>query len=398
MTILIIITISSLLLLAYVFDLSASKTKIPSVILLLLLGWVVRELSNFMMLQIPDLTNLLPILGTIGLILIVLEGSLEIELNKSKIKLVKKSLLMAVIPMLILSIILSFVFQYLSYVPFKVSLANAIPFCVISSAVAIPSVRYLARSDKEFVTYESSISDILGVLFFDFIVLNEAIAFHSFGYFIFQFIIICIISLVSTIGLSFLLHKIDHQIKYAPIVISIILIYSLSEIYHLPSLIFILTFGLFLGNFNQVRHLKWIRKIRPDNLNRDVQRFTEIVVEGTFLIRALFFILFGYLIETAEIINANTLGLSLIIVALIFLVRFILLKILRLNANPLFFIAPRGLITILLFFAIPQSEKIIQVDKSLIIQVIILTALVMMVGLMFNKTHPKENKIEKTQN
>jgi hypothetical protein len=34
--------------------------------------------------EIPDLTSTLPILGTIGLILIVLEGSLELELNKSK--------------------------------------------------------------------------------------------------------------------------------------------------------------------------------------------------------------------------------------------------------------------------------------------------------------------------
>jgi hypothetical protein len=35
--------------------------------------------------NLPDLTATLPVLGTIGLILIVLEGSLELELNRSKV-------------------------------------------------------------------------------------------------------------------------------------------------------------------------------------------------------------------------------------------------------------------------------------------------------------------------
>jgi Kef-type K+ transport system membrane component KefB len=37
----VIITICALLLIAYLFDLTSSKSKIPSVILLLLLGWLV---------------------------------------------------------------------------------------------------------------------------------------------------------------------------------------------------------------------------------------------------------------------------------------------------------------------------------------------------------------------
>jgi hypothetical protein len=67
----------------YLFDLTA-RTKIPSVILLLLLGWMVRDNLLFDI-NLPDLTATLPVLGTIGLILIVLEGSLELELNRSKV-------------------------------------------------------------------------------------------------------------------------------------------------------------------------------------------------------------------------------------------------------------------------------------------------------------------------
>ncbi|MDP1624069.1 MAG: hypothetical protein Q8M08_17225, partial [Bacteroidales bacterium] len=84
MTTTIIITFCILLLIAYVFDLTSSKTRIPSAILLLLLGWGVRQVTSFLGIQIPDISSILPGLGTIGLILIVLEGSLELELNKSK--------------------------------------------------------------------------------------------------------------------------------------------------------------------------------------------------------------------------------------------------------------------------------------------------------------------------
>src|SRR5688500_18851736 len=108
----ILITICTLLLAAYVFDLPASKTKIPSVILLLYLGWMVRQFSELFELKIPDLYPLLPILGTVGLILIVLEGSLELELDKSKFQLVKKTVVVSLVPMLVLSFLMAFTFQY----------------------------------------------------------------------------------------------------------------------------------------------------------------------------------------------------------------------------------------------------------------------------------------------
>lgn len=63
--------------------------------------------------------------------------------------------------------------------------------------------------------------------------------------------------------------------------------------------------------------------------------------------------------------------------------------------NPLLSIAPRGLITILLFLSIPENQGISLVNNSLIIQVIIFTALIMMVGLMVqgkNKDLAQEEK------
>ncbi len=390
MTVTIIITFCVLLLIAYVFDLTSSKTKVPSVILLLLLGWTVRQITVWLEIQLPDFSTALPVLGTIGLILIVLEGSLELELNKSKLGLIGKSFFGAMLPMIALAFLLAFAFRYFGHFGLKDGLINAIPLCVLSSAIAIPSVRNLSVHNREFIIYESSLSDILGVLIFNFLAMNETIDGNSFVHFALQLLIITVVSFIATIGLSFLLSKIEHHVKFVPIILLVVLIYAVSKIYHLPGLIFILLFGLSIGNLDGFKKFKWIEKFKPDELNKEVIKFRELTIEGAFLIRALFFLLFGYLIETSEVLNADTFLWALGIVFFIFAFRWIQLKLSNLPLQPLLFIAPRGLITILLFLSIEPTHTISLVNKSLIIQVIILTALLMMIGLMANKPKPQK--------
>jgi len=378
----IIISFCVLLLIAYVFELSASKTKIPTVILLLVLGWVVRQFTDWFDFQLPDFSPVLPVLGTVGLIMIVLDGALEVELNKSKFGLIRKSFIGALLPMVALAFLLAFLFRYVGNFGLKEGLINAIPFCLISSAIAIPSVRNLSSSSKEFVIYESSLSDIIGVLIFNFLALNETIDAQSFGNFALQLLFITMVSFIATILLSYLLSKIDHHIKFVPIVLLVVLIYEISKIYNLPGLIFIMLFGLFIGNLDELKRFKWIEKFKPVELNKEVGKFHELIVEGAFLVRALFFLLFGYLIETTEVLNQDSLLWALAIVFFIFAFRTIQLKLSRLPLRPLLFVAPRGLITILLFLSIEPKHAIPLVNNSLIIQVIVLTALLMMIGLM----------------
>jgi cell volume regulation protein A len=89
--------------------------------------------------------------------------------------------------------------------------------------------------------------------------------------------------------------------------------------------------------------------------------------------------------EKSAILNPQTILWAVGVVIAIFLFRIILLRLLKLPISPLLFVAPRGLITILLFLAIPATQIIPFVNISLVIQVIVLTALVMMVGLMATK-------------
>ncbi len=82
MTIGIILTLCILVLLAYIFDFTSAKTKIPSVMLLLFLGYIVRQLCNFFGINLINLQTILPVLGSIGLVLIVLEVLWSFNLTK----------------------------------------------------------------------------------------------------------------------------------------------------------------------------------------------------------------------------------------------------------------------------------------------------------------------------
>lgn len=385
MTVSIIITISILLLLAYVFDITASKTKIPSVILLLILGFCVKIITENLNISVPNLNPILPILGTIGLILIVLEGSLELEINKSKLPLIFKSSFVALIPLFVISFGIAYYLNHFENLTLKLALANAIPIGIISSAIAIPSARNLLNSEKEFITYESSLSDIFGVIFFNFITLNDNIGSKTFGNFTLELFAMLVISFVATVLLAGFLNKIKHHIKFVPMIIIVLLIYNVSKLFHLPALLFILIFGLFLGNIDGFRHYRFVQKYHSVNFSKDIHKFKEITTELAFLIRSLFFMLFGFLLDIADVLNSGTILFAISITAGIFLVRFLILKLFKIQTNPIVFIAPRGLITILLFLSMPISQQIEQIDKSLIIQVIILSALIMMIGLMFYK-------------
>lgn len=398
MTYTVIIIFCILLLLAYLFDITSSKSKIPSVILLLFLGWIVKQAAIYLGIQLPDFSVSLPILGTLGLILIVLEGSLELDINKSKIKVVRKSFVGALLSLLAAAFIFSLLFLSHNQYSLRDALINAIPFCVISSAIAIPSSRSLTPQKREFITYESSFSDILGVLFFTFMTLNGTFGFVAIGTFGLQIIIMVAISFVSTIILAFLLSKIQHHIKFIPIILLLFLIYAVSEIYHLPALIFILLFGLLVGNHQKFTRYTWFERFKPEILTLEVVKFKELAIEAAFLVRALFFLLFGYMLETSEVLNQDTILWAMGIVAIIFTIRFIQLKLSKLSLKPLLYIAPRGLITILLFLSIAPSQSIDIVNKSLIVQVVVISALIMMIGIMTRSNDSKKTDLKEHQN
>lgn len=383
-----LLVFSTLILIGYLFEVLSPKTRIPNVIILLGLGMLCQQLVTFMGWERPDLSTVLPELGTVGLILIVLEGTLELKITRAKLPLLSKTFGIAFLSIVTLCLTLGFWFNMQGY-SFKDSLLNAIPISVISSAIAIPTARMLSNKDKEFIIFESSFSDIIGVTFFNYIAATAIINAASIGVFLAQIGISIVFSVTAALVLTLILSRLNHRIKFIPIIALILFLYALAKGFHLPALILILVFGLVVANIEKVTSLKWLRQFDPKNLLKEIHRFEEITTELTFVVRVSFFVIFGFTIDLPSLLNLNSLALATIIFAMIVLLRILQLLLLRVPVFPLAYVAPRGLITILLFISIPASQTLDSVNQTLITQIILMTSLFMMGATLFSKKQSK---------
>jgi NhaP-type Na+/H+ or K+/H+ antiporter len=383
-----LLVFSALILIGYLFEVLSPKTRIPNVIILLGLGMLSQQMVAWVGWERPDFSSVLPELGTVGLILIVLEGALELKITRAKLPLLTKTFGIAFLSIVTLCLTLGFWFNIQGY-SFKNSILNAIPISVISSAIAIPTARMLSIKDKEFIIFESSFSDIIGVTFFNYLVATVIINAASIGLFFAQIGISIVFSIVAALVLTLILSRLNHRIKFIPIIALILFLYALAKGFHLPALILILVFGLVVANIEKVTSLKWFHQFDPKNLIKEIHRFEEITTELTFVVRVSFFIIFGFTIDLPSLLNLNSLALAAIIFAMIVLLRILQLLFLRLPVFPLAFVAPRGLITVLLFISIPASQTLDIVNQTLITQIILMTSLFMMGATLFSKNQSK---------
>ncbi len=390
-----IISISLLVILSYLYSAISAKTKIPSVLLLLFTGIIFTAVYHNAGYELPDTKTALQFLGIIGVILIVLEGSLELKLEKEKMGLIGKSFLSALIILLVSAFSIAGGIKLIfSELTFHVCLVNAIPLAVISSAIAIPSVEQMEENKKEFIVYESIFSDILGILVFNIAISNETLESVNYLWLGGDLIIVLLISVAFTVMMLFFINKTTMNIKFFLMLAILMLFYAVGKKYHLSALLMILFFGLFLNNLDVFGGKKLIQKVDIFKLRQGIDRFRLITNESAFLIRTFFFFTFGASVSIALLFDFRIAITGTIIVLLLYGIRFLYLKFLmRRNVYPELFIAPRGLITILLYYAIPKEYSIGIISEGVLFFVILVTSLVMMFGLMRDKTDIPEMEI-----
>ena len=82
-----IIIFSSIIIISYFFNSYSKKTGVPSVLMLIVLGMIFGFYMEFQ----NRFSFILEVLGTVGLILIVLEGALGLKLLKNNVPIIFKS-------------------------------------------------------------------------------------------------------------------------------------------------------------------------------------------------------------------------------------------------------------------------------------------------------------------
>ena len=388
----ILIVLPLLIIFSYLFDIFARRTKFPSVILLVLTGIIARFISSYYGYDnFQFLDSLVPVLGTIGLILIVLEAALELEIKKEKTEIIVKGFLAAFVILIINIILVSLFFENVIGLSYPNSVIYAIPLSIISSAVAIPSATGLITKNKEFVVYESTFSDILGIMIFYYCIRQAEKAEPLIGVepivtLLGQIILIIIISIAITYLLFLLIQRIEHHVKFFLILALLILAYEIGKDFlKLPSLVLIFIFGIFLSNFTNLIPKSLKKYIKTDDVKKsDLHEFHLLTAESTFLVRTFFFLFFGFSIPLDSFVEFEPYIIGATVLLIMYGVRYFYLA-LVLNdeeSKPLLYFSPRGLITILLFLSISDYDiqKSNIVDEKVLLVIIIASMLIMIQG------------------
>ncbi len=393
-TLIILFVFPLLIIFSYLFDAFARKTKFPAVILLMFTGIVVRAITSaYGYDNLGFLDNLIPVLGTIGLILIVLEGALELEISKEKSVLILKGFFAALIILVLNIAALQWVFVQLFQMDTQLATLFAIPLAIVSSAVAIPSAASLLNHDREFVVYESTFSDILGIMIFNYALRQfeaqqDLIGATPLVSLFLQILGVVVISLAITYVLYRLIRQIHHQVKFFLILALLILVYAFGKLFHLPALVTIFIFGVFLSNVKSLLPNFLKTYLDLDQTENELHEFHILTAESTFIVRTFFFLFFGFSIQLTDFNSLQPLLYGVLLIIIMMLLRYLYFTVTTFKVKPssLVYMSPRGLISILLFIQLKEVSFIdltnSPIDERVLLIVILSSMLIMLIGTL----------------
>jgi NhaP-type Na+/H+ or K+/H+ antiporter len=385
---------SLIIIISYLFNLVASRYSIPSVLLLIVLGVALKGLVSATGLHTPDMTPILEVLGTIGLIMIVLEASLDLELEREKRKVISRAFFTSLVTLLLSATIIGGIMTVYLKVDMTTGLLYAVPLSIMSSAIIIPSVSALSSEKREFMVYESTFSDILGIMLFYFLISSmKAESVGEMGLdVLLNLSLTVLVSVAASYLLIFLFQKIRTELKLFLLIAVLILLYGISKMFHLSSLLIILVFGLMLSNRNIFFPGKTRIFLDEKQMSGIFDNFKMITLESSFVVRTFFFVIFGFTIVLTSLVKLEVWLISILVLAILYGVRFAWFRlVIRKNIYPDIWLAPRGLITILLFYSIPEELAVPRFNEGILLLVILASSIIM-AGSMIR--HRKNSRLD----
>jgi NhaP-type Na+/H+ or K+/H+ antiporter len=381
-----------IIILSFVFGEISQKTNVPSVLMLIVLGIAMQPILPIIHVGKDDFFPVLKILGTVGLIMIVLEAALELELKREKYIPIAKAMGVALVGLIGSTWIAAEIMQYfMSDMTTQQAWFYATPLSILSSAIIIPSVMGLSEAKREFHIYESTFSDIMGIMLFYFLAgqlevteaASNADSFFSFGG---NLVLTIVLSFIASYLIIFIFQHIKSHVKLFLLIAVLLLLYAIGKKMHLSSLIIILIFGLLIANMQLFFRGRLGGFLHLEKAKHIYEGLHVVTMETAFVVRTFFFVIFGVTISLISLKSIDVAMISLLIMVSIYAIRYVLLR-LTVGADivPQLFVAPRGLITVLLFYDIPEAVKFPGFEDGILLFVIIGTSIIMTVAMVYDK-------------
>jgi len=381
----VLIGIAVAIIVSYGASVVAKRIRLPSVLVLLLLGAGLQVGAQALGIRIPDLSSVVSLLGTVGLVLIVLEAALDIRITRQNWALVFEALGASVLVIGLTTTVYTVLFVQVLALSMHQALLFAVPLSIMSSAIIIPSIGSLDRPRREFLSLEAAFSDIVGVLLFNFVAANEGFSWGALGMTGLETLAMAGFAILATLFLVFLMQTNTSPVRYFLIFGFLLLFYGVGKTFHWPVLMVILVFGLVLKNIDRLGRTKLGSRLQFERLETEIHAFEGMNNEISFIVRTFFFIVFGMVIDFQGLMDPLALGLAAAVLVLQYVVRGVaLIPFVREGRLVHVLTSPRGLVTVLLFYSIPGREAF-PLLANVVFLVIALSVLVMTVTLLLTK-------------
>jgi potassium/hydrogen antiporter len=377
--------LGTIILIGFFSSLFFKKTKIPDVIILLLIGVILGPLTNVVA---PNyFVGMASFVGTLALILVLFDGGLNLDIFEV-VNGVPKATLFALSSFIITSLLTGAALHFLAGWQLLHALLMGVVVGGTSSPIVMPIVEKLKAGGKAktVLNLESVITDVLCIIVA--VILVEIISLNSFDAGAIAQDITSAFTTAAVVGSLFGLFWVGILRKfygkpfgYVVTLAAIFILYAFVESIGGSGAVSVLCFSLVLGNSHKIFHFLRIQGGSEIDENiRIIQR------EIAFFVKTFFFVYLGFLFNM-NALQLAPLSIAALVLVTIYLGRGAALKILAVtekrfekDAALMISLAPRGLAAAVLAF-MPLNYGIkINYFSDIAFLIIFLTSLVATAG------------------
>jgi potassium/hydrogen antiporter len=336
---------AALLILAFVANRLSKLTRIPDIIVLLLIGVSVGPILHWVDPQ--NFQGAITILGTLALMLILFEGGLELRLRQA-LRYFPAGLVLVLLSFGLSFALIALMSRALLHLQWSDCFLVGAALGCTSGTIVIPVLQQIDTPDpvKITLTVEASLGEIIAVLVVGSLLNmsgDQSVIAGVATNFSHHIVISLAIGVAAAAVWSRLWPLLAGQ-PYVPILnLGVVLgVYSIGDYSHGSGLLAVLIFGITLANLPRTPHM-----------TRQGARLLAFHAELSFLVRSFFFVLLGIV---AEFVSSHYIIPILGILAALVLARFVAVQgsrwvvrdVERKDTELLFWMLPRGLVTAVL--------------------------------------------------
>ena len=321
----ILLAISIIMIIGYIARALFNKTKIPEVLILMLIGIILVPVGHLLPNNyVTALRSLAQLIGAIALVIIMYDGGRKMDLVGSLRS--GKGVALGILDVLIPAVVIAYIMYALFGWPLVYGALLGAIFGSTASAIIIPVLRRFKVPGNIYdaLIMETAMNSVVAITVFTVLlatVTGQAFSASSLALYVTDYLSVAIaIGVVAGFLWMFVLSKIKAANEYLAAIAIALLIYGVVTLLDGAAIVAVLIFAIIVGNYGSISKLIKLRI----KISREAKHQEAVVGKSLeFLIRTFFFVFIG----TIAILSYQYLEYAVLIVAVLVAIRYLEVKI-----------------------------------------------------------------------